>query len=79
MKIALVNEVNSPWLEMTDCGAKIGALPNEDGGQSIQAHEKDEGSSWGSTQVFLISTSPAKRRAWHLVKPQWLDIVSKTI
>jgi len=25
---------------MTDCGAKIGVFPNEDGCQSIQAHEK---------------------------------------
>lgn len=40
-KLHVVNEVNSPWLEMTDCGAKIGAFPNEDGCQSIQAHEKD--------------------------------------
>lgn len=30
----LAKQVNSPSLEMTDCGAKIGAFPNEDGGSN---------------------------------------------
>ena len=61
---------------MPDCGAKIGAFPNEDGGQNIQALEKD---AQGQEAPGLIHQYIPSTKKGLILSKSSVTIVTKTI